>query len=160
MALNAYLVLKGQKQGAVKGSVTLKGREGQIAVYAVTHNLSSPRDSASGQATGKRVHKPLTVTKEIDVSTPPLYKALVDNEAISAFSLLFWAPGPQGKEVQYYTIKLTNAFIADIKTTMLNNKESDNANMPVLEEVSFVYQKIEWIIQGGQTTTDTWMQAV
>jgi len=136
MALNAYLVLKGQKQGNIKGSVTQKGREGQIAVYAVTHNITSPRDSASGQATGKRVHKPILITKEIDISTPLLYKALVDNEIISAFSLLFWAPGPQGKEVQYYTIKLTNAFIADIKTTMLNNQESGNANMPVLE--SFV----------------------
>ena len=157
MALNAYLVLKGKKQGIIKGSVTQKGKEGQIAVYAVEHNISSPRDSASGQATGKRVHRPLTITKEIDVSTPLLHKALVDNENIVEFSLFFWAPGSQGKEIQYYTIKLTNASIIAINTAMLNNKEAGNANMPVLEEVSFVYQKIEWIIQGGQTTTDNWM---
>lgn len=30
MALNAYLKLKGQKQGDVKGSVTQKGRENKI----------------------------------------------------------------------------------------------------------------------------------
>ena len=36
-ALNAYLKLKGQKQGEIKGSVTQKGREGRIAVIAVQH---------------------------------------------------------------------------------------------------------------------------
>jgi type VI protein secretion system component Hcp len=30
MALNAYLKLRGQKQGEIKGSVTQKGREGKI----------------------------------------------------------------------------------------------------------------------------------
>ena len=35
-ALNAYLKLKGQKQGEIKGSVTQKGREGAIAVIAVS----------------------------------------------------------------------------------------------------------------------------
>ena len=36
MALNAYLKLKGQKQGEIKGSVTQKGREGKIMVIAGT----------------------------------------------------------------------------------------------------------------------------
>jgi hypothetical protein len=35
MALNAYLILKGQKQGEIKGSVTQKGREGTILVFQV-----------------------------------------------------------------------------------------------------------------------------
>ncbi|HRI69004.1 MAG TPA: type VI secretion system tube protein Hcp, partial [Polyangium sp.] len=43
MALNAYLRLKGQKQGEIKGSVTQKGREGSIMVIAVSHEIISPR---------------------------------------------------------------------------------------------------------------------
>lgn len=48
MALNAYLKLKGQKQGDIKGSVTQKGRENKIMVIAVSHEVVSPRDMASG----------------------------------------------------------------------------------------------------------------
>lgn len=76
MALNAYLKLKGQKQGDVKGSVTQKGRENKIMVIAVSHEVVSPRDMASGLPSGKRQHKPFLVTKELDKSSPLLYKAL------------------------------------------------------------------------------------
>ena len=48
MALNAYLKLKGQKQGPIAGSVTQKGREGKIMVIATSHEIVSPRDAASG----------------------------------------------------------------------------------------------------------------
>ncbi|HVK67514.1 MAG TPA: type VI secretion system tube protein Hcp, partial [Polyangium sp.] len=46
MALNAYLRLKGQKQGEIKGSVTQKGRENSIMIIAVSHEIMSPRDPA------------------------------------------------------------------------------------------------------------------
>ena len=72
MALNAYLSLKGQKQGQIKGSVTQKGREGKIMVIAYSHEIVSPRDTASELPTGKRMHKPLVITKELDKSTPLL----------------------------------------------------------------------------------------
>jgi hypothetical protein len=35
--------------------------------------IVSPRDSASGLPTGKRQHKPLTITKELDRSSPLLF---------------------------------------------------------------------------------------
>src|SRR5262245_26518966 len=92
MALNAYLRLKGQKQGEIKGSVTQKGREGSIMVIAVTHEILSPRDPASGLPTGKRMHKPFVVTKELDKSSPLLYSVLVNNENVPEWSLQFWTP--------------------------------------------------------------------
>ena len=42
------------------------------AAGAAAHEIKSPRDSASGQATGKRMHKPCTVTKEWSASSPLL----------------------------------------------------------------------------------------
>lgn len=53
MALNAYLKLKGQQQGDIKGLVTRKGREGTIEVIEANHEIVSPRDAASGLPTGK-----------------------------------------------------------------------------------------------------------
>ncbi|MBC7887820.1 MAG: type VI secretion system tube protein Hcp [Ferruginibacter sp.] len=158
MALNSYLQLKGEKQGDIKGSVIQKGREGKIMVIAFEHEVQSPRDPATGQATGKRVHRPFVVTKEIDRSSPLLYAALVNNENITSWELqCFVAKNSTGVELNHYTVKLTNAKIADIRSIMLNNKVTENLKMPLMEEVGFVYEKIEWIwVDGGITTTDEW----
>ena len=114
MALMAYLKLKGQKQGDIKGSVTQKGREGKIAVIAAEHQIVSPRDPASGLATGKRQHQPFVLTKELDAATPLLHTLQTNNEAITDWELQFWAPqvqatGGVGAEVQRYTVRLFDA---------------------------------------------------
>ncbi len=161
MALNAYLKLKGQKQGDIKGSVTQKGREGKIMVIAVSHEIVSPRDMATGQPTGRRQHKPFVITKELDQSSPILYNVLCTNENIDQWELQFWTPqvsgAGAGTEVQHYTVKLTNAKICDIKFCMLNNKNPELNRYAEYEEVAFSYEKIEWtLVKGGITSSDNW----
>ena len=161
MALNAYLRLKAQKQGEIKGSVTQKGREGKILVIAADHEVEVSRDDA-GHATGKRVHKPFVITKELDKSSPLLYQALVSNETIVEWELQFWAPAlagatAVGTEVQRYTVKLTNAVIVDITFRMPNNKNPELQKYAEYEEVAFSYQSIQWIwTDGGLTAKDEW----
>ena len=159
MAYDGYLIAKAQKQGQINGSVIQKGREGWIAVYGFHHEIVSSRDVASGLVTGKRQHKPLTITKEIDKSTPLLYQAFVNNENFPELVLRFFTQDLRGsgKEIQNYTIKLTNATISSIVDDMANNKIVENAKLPMLEMVSFTYQKIEWTwLDGGITATDNW----
>ena len=161
MALNSYLIIKGQKQGQIKGSVIQKGREGQIEIIAFQHEIVSPRDPASGQATGKRMHKPFVFTKELDKSTPLLYNALVMNETLSTVELKCWAPKMTaatgaGSEVNHYNVLLTNARIISIKSEMLNNKNPDLMRYEKCETIEMVYQKISWTItDGGITAEDT-----
>ena len=157
MALNAYLKLKAQKSGEIKGSVTQEGRQGKIAVIAVSHDIISPRDAASGLPTGKRMHKPFVITKELDKSSPLLYNILVNNENIPEWELQFWTPSATGAEVQHYSVKLTNANIASIDFRMANNKHPDLMKFSEYEEVAFTYQKIEWTWkEGGITAMDDW----
>ncbi len=161
MALNSYLKLKGQKQGNIKGGVTQKGREGKILVMAFSHEIHSPRDPASGLPTGKRIHQPFVITKEIDKSSPLLYSALVNNETLTGWELQCFAAKSAGLEVNNYTVTLTNASIAAINSIMLNNKVPENTKMPMMEEVSFTYQKIQWTwVDGGITTEDDWESPV
>jgi type VI secretion system secreted protein Hcp len=161
MALNAYLKLKGQKSGEIKGSVTQKGRESLIAVIAVSHDIISPRDAASGLPTGKRMHKPFVITKELDKSSPLLYSLLVNNENITEWILQFWQPSTTGAEKQHYHVKLTNANIASIDFRMANNKHPDLMKFNEYEEVAFTYQKIEWTwVDGGITAGDDWESPV
>jgi type VI secretion system secreted protein Hcp len=162
MAMMAYMQVKGQKQGSIKGSVTQKGREGSIAVIACNHSIVSPRDAASGLPTGKRMHKPFSVTKVIDKATPLLYAALCTNENLPEVTIDFWRPQIKtgtgtGAEVQYYTVKLTNANIASITMTMPDVEDPAQQKLDMHEEVAFTYQKIEWIWKDGNIVAmDDW----
>ena len=157
MALNAYLTLTGETQGKIDGSCTQAGREFAIEVYGWTHEVDSPRDAASGLPTGKRQHKPITVTKEIDKSTPLLMNVLVNNENITEWRMEFWRPSATGQEEQYYTIELVDANIAGIRSEQLNNKYPENMHHEIYEQVSFTYQKIIWTWRdGGITAEDDW----
>ncbi len=157
MAATAYLRLKGQKTGPIKGGVTQKGREDTIAVSAVSHTIDSPRDPASGLPTGKRQHHPFVITKELDRSSPVLYQVLVTNENLTEFELLFYQPTSSGVEKQDYTIKLTNANIVSIHFVMPNTKDPDTARLNPYEEIAFTYQKIQWTWNdGGITAIDDW----
>jgi len=161
MALNGYLKLNGQKQGDIKGSVTQKGREGKIMVIAASHQIISPRDPASGLATGKRMHHAFVITKEVDKSSPLLYSALVNNENITQWELQFWRAAASRTEKQNYTVKLTNASIASISFTMPNNKNPDLAKRVECEDIAFTYQKIEWTwTDGSITASDGWESPV
>jgi type VI secretion system secreted protein Hcp len=156
-ALNAYLRLTGETQGEIKGSVTQKGREDSIMVIAFSHDLTVPRDPSTGQPAGKRSHSPLTITKEIDKSTPLLMNALVNNERMTRFELRFWQPSVTGQEVQHYTIILMDAQIVSIRQEMLNNKYPENMQHKEREHVSFTYRGIEKIWEdGGITGEDEW----
>jgi type VI secretion system secreted protein Hcp len=166
MALNAYLRLTGQKQGAIKGSVYQKGREDSIMVIAVSHEIISPRDPASGLPTGKRMHKPFVITKELDKASPLLYNTLTNNENITDLTVQFWTPqlDPKrgmGAEVHHFLIKLTNANIASISFRMPNNKHPDLMKFAEYEEIAFTYERIEWTwIDGGIMAADSWAEPV
>jgi type VI secretion system secreted protein Hcp len=162
MALNAYMKLKGQKQGEIKGSVTQKGREDSIMVIAVSHEIVSPRDPASGLPTGKRMHKPIVITKELDKSSPLLYNVLTNNENVSELEIKFWTPQIKaqtgvGSEVNHYTLKLINANIASISFRMPNNRHAELMKFAEFEEIAFTYQKVIWTWNdGGVTAEDDW----
>jgi type VI secretion system secreted protein Hcp len=165
MALDAYLILKGQKQGEIKGSVTQRGREGSILVHAYSSDIVSPRDPASGLPTGKREHEPIVIVKQVDQSTPLLWNALVNNENLTQWELRFWAPvtaaagsaAGAGTEKQIYTVTLTNASIASIHEFMDDNQIPAQANLPLQQEITFTYQKITWTwTNPALTASDDW----
>lgn len=154
-ALNSYLRVTGDVQGEIRGSVTQAGREDSIEVYGFSHEVMSPRDAASGLPTGKRQHKPFSITTAIDRSTPLLFNALVNNENLTEFRLGLWRPSRSGKEEQYYTIELQNASVASIRI-----ESGEDARSPHKAIITFTYQKIiETWEDGGITAEDDWESA-
>ena len=157
MAQAFYITAQGQKQGAIKGDVTQKGHEGAILGLALTHDIVSPRDPTTGLATGKRVHKPLTVTIPWGSATPRLLNALYNNENLTTVHLSFLRTTPAGIDVEFMTIDLTNASVSEITSVVPNVSDPDLSKLQEYNDVSFTYQKITTTFTvGGITATDDW----
>jgi hypothetical protein len=58
----------------IKGSVDVQDREGSIEIIGLSHGLNLPVDSANGKITGTSTPS-MRIEKEVDSSTPYLYKA-------------------------------------------------------------------------------------
>jgi type VI secretion system secreted protein Hcp len=116
--------------------------------------------------TGKRQHKPFTITKEVDKSSPILYSILVTNENLPTVTLQFMRANTAGAvglagagdaEKPYYTVTLTNAHISQIRFVQPDTLKTETRSLPEIEEVSFTYQKIVWTFaEGGITAQDDW----
>jgi type VI secretion system secreted protein Hcp len=165
MALNSFLVLKGQRQGLIRGSVVQRGREDSIKVTAAEHEIVSPRDPATGLPSGKRIHRPMVITKELDKATPLLYAALAQNEKFTEWTLRYWRPvstaTSTGSEEQYFTVNLANASISSIKAVTPNTAVQETAGLQSYEVVTFTYERITWTwTNGGLTSADSWNATV
>ena len=115
MAYEAYVIIEGTKQGKFKGESPREAHKEKIAILGFNYEITSPRDIASGQASGKRQHKPITFIKEWGASSPQIFQALTTNEVLKKVSMEFFRTTADGMEEVYHTIVLTNATVSNIK---------------------------------------------
>ena len=87
---------------------------------------AAPRDMATGMASGKRMHKPFTITKEVDKASPLLMKACASGQHFPQVDV-------QLGSGEKYT--LTDVMVA-------SDQKSSGSDRP-METISFTYQKIE-----------------
>ncbi|MHA2402605.1 MAG: type VI secretion system tube protein TssD [Candidatus Kariarchaeaceae archaeon] len=135
--------------------LTSLDRENTIKVYSLRHDIESARESSSYIASASKRHSPIVFTKMIDLSSPLLFKALSNNEPVSEAEFWYFRPNTaDGTTEHYYTIKIMNGFISAIRTfSMTDYSTGGTWNM---EEVSFVYQTIEWTyVPDGTQFVDT-----
>lgn len=130
------MTVKGVKSGDFKGDV-VNGKVGAnlINVLAYQYALTSPRDPATGQASGKRQHHPVVITHELGPSSPQFFQSTATNETLTKVVINFFKTQANGKEVNFYRVTLMNATIAELKQYTSGDT--------VLEDISFTFQKIE-----------------
>jgi type VI secretion system secreted protein Hcp len=113
------LTMETQTQGKITGSSTKsKGSVDYgkgLECLAFEYGVESQFDAASGLPTGKRTHKPITITREVDQASPKLWSALCTNEVFKSVVLQFNKPSTGGKEVVAERITLTNAVISGVR---------------------------------------------
>ena len=166
MAYEFYVTINGTKQGNFKGEGVKDKTKDKIVGLGFNYELKSPRDVATGQASGKRQHSPIRIVKEWGAATPQIFQALVSNEALKEVKLEFYKVNANGEEYVYYTVRLTNASVSAIRQYTSDSgvqasssakQGSSSLDLKELEEVSFTFQKIEVESKDGKTMSmDDW----
>jgi type VI secretion system secreted protein Hcp len=149
-----YLKVVGKKQGTFKGDgLTSKAHLDQMLASAFEYGLVSPRDIATGQASGKRQHKPVVITKEWGASMPQFLAAAATNEQLTKVTMEFWDSDMKGIQRLHFVVTLTDASVSEVKQRLANDL--------LTEDLSFTFRKIMVEDRIGKTTfEDTWAGTV
>lgn len=140
----SYLTVIGAKQGKFKGEfLTSSGKtNNQIPISAISDDVATPTDIATGMASGKRQHKPITITKSLGASSIQFYNAMITNEKLSVEIDLM----NSGATASQFVIKLTDALVSAI------HLGADKTGAE--QSVSLTFQKIEYIDQNNSISVN------
>jgi type VI secretion system secreted protein Hcp len=112
------MTVKFKTQGHLKGSSTSKNGDLDFSKGLECHgykfDMTTQYDAASGLPSGKRMHKPIVIVREIDKASPLLFHAMASDDTFQVATLYFNKPGPGEKPSNVRTIELTNGAIVDI----------------------------------------------
>ena len=160
MPTPAYMTLKDDQGNFITGSVQIAGREGQVEVMEMHHDIRIPTDAHTGQLRGVRMHNPVRIIKQFDSASPYLYKACCEGQTYASVQIDWYRIDDTGTEVIYFTHTLEQVKISSVRAYMPNSKEPSKEALPHLEEVAFVYGKITWgYTDGNLEYTDAWTGA-
>jgi type VI secretion system secreted protein Hcp len=139
----------------IPGGCQEKKHEKQILLTGFEYQLVSPRDVATGQASGKRVHYPVEVAGRVDKGTPLLFKAVAENQQLKSVKIHCFkaaddASGTKQGDTEIYTVDMTNGRVSRFK-----HFTYEDGTMFFL--AAFTFQQITLtFVDGGITHQDDW----
>jgi type VI secretion system secreted protein Hcp len=152
MAYEFYVTVEGTKQGKLKGESVRNAHKDKLTGISFHYSVGSPREAASGMATGRRTHQPVSFVKEWGAASPQLFAALTTNESCKSVLFEFVSTDDNGQEHVSHTIKLVNALVTEIEQYV-----EPGGDTGPLEKISFTFQRIEIENVDGQTSAvDDW----
>jgi type VI secretion system secreted protein Hcp len=166
MSYEFYVTIDGAAQNKFKGESLVGPQAEKMTGLSFKHEITAPRDIATGLPSGKRQHRPISFVKEWGPASPQIMQAVCTNEMLKTVLFEFFHTTREGKVEKYYTIELTNATICGVKymtgaeaggsaSTAKTDAQWDTLE---LEEVSFTYQKIAVShLPGSTSTSDDWV---
>jgi type VI secretion system secreted protein Hcp len=128
---------------------------------AEARDLVSPRDVSSGLPSGKRMHKPIVITKELSAASPVLFHAAATKSVLADVTLTYsrWDDAKHA-DVVVHTIKLTNATVIAASRSALPKTGAQVADI-MIEQIAFQYQTITWttaVAGKTQSYLSTWSE--
>ncbi|MFZ3621999.1 Hcp family type VI secretion system effector [Leclercia barmai] len=157
MAIPVYLWLTDYAGNQIKGSVDIRGREGSIEIVEFMHSVDLPIDNLTGKITGKRIHGDFALIKEIDSSSPYLYKGVSTGSKFKQAELKFYHINHNGQEEEYFRITMMDVRVNGIEPLMFDIKNATFERHNHLEAFYLAYEKITWhYLDGNIIHSDSW----
>jgi len=142
-----FLLVKGQRTGAVKGESSDKAHPDQIEVLSWRWGVDSPTDAATGDPTGRRTYATLSVVKRVDRATPVLYQICANNETVTTATLTVRKAGGSPKD--YFVLTLGKARVKSIDTRSGDPAHPDHPEH-LYDEVEFAFRRVDMMYQQQQ----------
>jgi len=167
-AQNLTITVQAQKQGTFKGEIAMKDENVKAGARSelldVRYEMDSPRDAATGQATGGRIFRPLTIVKRFGPSSPQYLQALSTNEVLPQVLIEGFSTNRNGELRTAFTIRLTNATVSHVDSRLVppssaTGKAAALTADDLQEVIQFSYQRIDVTSETGKTMfSDSWRQ--
>jgi type VI secretion system secreted protein Hcp len=168
MPIPAYMSIEGETQGLITegcntedsiGNTFQEAHEDEFLVQQFNHQIIVPTDPQSGQPSGQRVHKPITLVKVYDRASPLLFQALCTGERLPECVINWFRITNEGIEELYFSHTLEDATIVDISPFMPNAQDPAMSHFRHMEKISLVYRKISWAHEvAGTEGSDDWRE--
>ncbi len=108
MSTPAHLWLEDENGSPIVGSCMMRTRRGSIELKSFSHGVTIPVDPGWGKLTGTRVHRPITIVKEFDQTTPLLYRAVCEGRVMKKGIIKMYRILESGIEAEYFNILMEN----------------------------------------------------
>jgi type VI secretion system secreted protein Hcp len=161
----AYMTVNGQTQGLMTagcntpesmGNKYQEDHTDESTVLESNHQIMIPRDPQTGQPSGQRVHGPFAVRTRFDKAAPLMAQAICAGEILQV-EIKWWRTTMEGTQEHYYTHKLTDATLVDVKTEVVLCTDTSLGFRDHEVVYSMVYRKIEWEhMVAGTSGSDDW----
>ncbi|WP_152084009.1 Hcp family type VI secretion system effector [Enterobacter oligotrophicus] len=153
MLTPAHLWLEDENGSPVVGSCMMPTRLGSIELKSFSHGVTIPVDSSWGKLTGTRVHRPVTIVKEFDQTTPFLYRAVCEGRVMKKGIIKMYRILESGIEAEYFNIVMENVKFTTVAPFLTPNGMSSTH----LETIELRYEAISWkYTEGNIIYRDTW----
>ncbi|MCT8354720.1 type VI secretion system tube protein TssD, partial [Photorhabdus kayaii] len=97
--------------------------------------------------------------KEVDASTPYLYKAVTSGQTLKSAEIKWYKIDDAGQEKEYFNTKLDNVKVVKVAPLMHDIKDPAKEKHNHLERVEFRYEKITWTYKDGNVIhSDSWSE--
>ena len=166
MALNFYcaFTLGGT---ALNGDVTMESIGGvdvssdHIDGYELRFGTRVSTEGQAHRASSHRRILPVRIMKRIDQTTPLLYQGLKQNQRLDGDIKIFDNDPDSGETRHRFTVRLTQARILSIESSVPDACDADESNRPPYEVCEFVPHTIAYVDEiNSAESEDRWDEAI
>ncbi|EXU73916.1 Hcp family type VI secretion system effector [Erwinia mallotivora] len=153
MSVPAHLWLEDENGSPIVGGCLMLLRLGSVELKSFSHGVTVPVESNLGKLTGTRVHRPITIVKEFDQTTPLLYRAVCQGRIMKKATIRMYRILESGVEAEYFNIILENVRF----TTVAPYLSPNGITSTHLETLELRYEAISWkYTEGNIIYRDSW----